>query len=70
MSNKKLSDLIGELVEMWLLWMKYNHIVNNKDASIKNRRTAAIECERLINKEYQIVEQLDGFFEKCHKKKI
>jgi len=70
MSNKmKFSDLIGELVEMWLSWMKYNHIVNDKEESIQDRKNAALECEKLINKEYQIVEQLDSYFNKCQKNK-
>ena len=69
-SNKKFSDLIGELVEVWLLWMKNNHIVNDRSETIINRKKAALECEKLINKEYQIVEMLDGYFTKCQKEKI
>lgn len=69
-SNKKFSDLISELVEMWLLWMKYNSIVNDKKLNISDRKNAAIECEKLIKKEYDIVEQMDGFFNKCQKNKI
>lgn len=69
-SNKKFSDLITDLVEVWILWMKNNHAVNNKESCVLDRKNAALECEKLIKKEYQIVEQLDGYFSKCQKKKI
>jgi hypothetical protein len=69
-SDKKFSDLIGDLVKMWISWMKNNNIVNDKNALIKDRKNAAIECEKLIKKEYLIVEQLDRYFDKCQKKKI
>lgn len=61
--NKKFSDLIGELTEMWLLWMKYNTISHDKSISISERKLAVNECERLIDLEYKITEQLDKFFE-------
>jgi hypothetical protein len=62
--NKKFSDLIGELTEMWLLWMKYNTISHDKMLSVSERKKAVDECEKLIDLEYQITEQLDKFFEK------
>ena len=58
----KFSDLISELTEMWLLWMKHNSIVRDTTISIEDRKKSALECERLINREYEITEQLDNFF--------
>ena len=58
----KFSDLIGELTEMWLLWMKHNSIVRDETLSVEKRKISAKECERLINREYEITEQLDNFF--------
>ena len=60
--NKKFSDLIGELTEMWLLWMKHNTIVRDRSIPHSERRKSGEECERLINLEYEITEQLDNFF--------
>jgi hypothetical protein len=60
--DKKFSELIGELTEMWLLWMKHNAIVRDESVSTKERRKSSEECERLIDSEYQITEQLDRFF--------
>ena len=33
--DKKFSELIGELTEMWLLWMKHNAIVRDESVSTK-----------------------------------
>ena len=33
----KFSDLIGELTEMWLLWMKHNSIVRDETLSVEQR---------------------------------
>ena len=59
--DKKFSDLI-ELTEMWLLWMKHNTIVMDKNLPTKNRRKSSEECERLIDLEYRITAQLNKFF--------
>ena len=59
----KFSDLIGDLTNTWLLWMKNNDIVRSSAYTIKERKKAAIECEELINKEYELVSRLDNFFQ-------
>jgi len=59
---KKFSDLIGDLTEMWLLWMKHNTIVRDELIPTKDRRKSSEECEKLITCEYKIIEQLDKFF--------
>ena len=58
----KFSELIGELTEMWLLWMRNNAIVRDETIPISERKLAAEECEKLIDKEYVITEQLDNYF--------
>lgn len=58
----KFSELISELTEMWLLWMKHNSIVRDETLPIEDRKISAIECEKLINLEYEITEKLDNFF--------
>jgi hypothetical protein len=58
----KFSELISELTELWLLWMKNNAIVRDETLSVNDRKIAAEECEKLINREYEITEQLDNYF--------
>jgi hypothetical protein len=58
----KFSELISELTEMWLLWMKHNSIVRDVSIPVNERKKSANECEKLINREYEITEQLDTFF--------
>jgi hypothetical protein len=60
----KFSDIIGELTEMWLLWMKNNSIVRDENLSVVDRKNSAKECERLINREYELTSLLDNFFKK------
>ena len=64
MKQDKFSDLIGELTEMWLNWMKHNNITKDDNISFTERRKSVDECERLINLEYEITEKIDKFFEK------
>ena len=64
MQKDKFSDLIGELTEMWLLWMKHNNITKDETIPFDVRRKSVDECERLINSEYEITAKLDKFFEK------
>jgi len=59
----KFSELITELMEMWLDWMKQDKISHDTNLSYKVRRKAAEECEILINREYTITSQMDKFFE-------
>jgi len=60
----KFSECVIELTEMWLMWMKNWNIVNNKSLSIKERRDAALECERLIDREYVLTDTMDNYFKK------
>ncbi len=60
----KFSELISELTEIWLLWMKHNAIVRDDRLSFEERKESASVCEKLINREYEITDQIDWFFEK------
>lgn len=62
LKNKKFSDLLTELTEVWILWMKFNTLCKNEDAPIKKRKEAAETCEELIDKRYVLIDQLDTFF--------
>ena len=62
--SKKFSELISDLVEMWMSWVKYNDITKSESISIKERSLACDKCEELIANEYLIVAQLDKYFEK------
>lgn len=63
-SKMKFSDLITELMEMWLNWMKHDKISHNDNFSYKTRKESAVKCENLIDRKYLILNQLDIFFEK------
>lgn len=62
-NNKKFSELIIELTEMWLTWMPKNKLSHNAGISYEDRRIYAKECEVLINREDEIVGELDKYFE-------
>ena len=63
LSKMKFSDLVMELSEMWYLCMKHIKISHDMNISYKERRKSAEEIERLISREYLIVDHLDDFFE-------
>ena len=65
-NNVKFSELIIELTETWLMWMKHNTISHDVNISNNLRRKSGEECEVLINREYLIVNQLDKIFEKIN----
>lgn len=54
---------IEELVQCWLDWIKNNSIALNSSANYKERYLAALDCERLINKRYKLIEEIDELFE-------
>ena len=62
-SKKKFSQLITELTEVWLGWVRNNSLCRDKSQSVSARKEAADKCENLIKREYQIVNNLDSFFE-------
>lgn len=68
-NNRKFSELIVDLTETWMLWMKQNKLSHDESLSDKDRRQHAEESERLINREYEIVEEIDKFFEPKNEQK-
>ena len=60
---KKFSELIIELTETWLQWMPKNKLSHDLSISYELRRKYAEDCEKLINYEYELVEQIDKYFE-------
>lgn len=63
-SKLKFSELIIELSEMWIIWMKSNFISHDLNASLELRRKSAEDCESLRDEIYIVVEHLDNFFKK------
>lgn len=61
--TRKFSELIIDLTETWLEWMPKNKLSHDTNISYGLRREYAEECEKLINREYEIVEKLDEFFD-------
>ena len=58
----KFSECVIEMTENWILWMKNWNIVKNKSFSVQERKIAAMECERLIDREYVLVDNMDSYF--------
>jgi hypothetical protein len=59
----KFSQLVSDLAEVWWLWMENNTLCRDESLSYESRRRCVDKCEKLIQEEYEIVEQLDSFFE-------
>jgi hypothetical protein len=62
----KISDCINELTELWCEWLKTHHIVTDRLLSIRERRMSAEKCERLIEREREIIRVIDKMFEVSH----
>jgi len=60
----KFSECVVELTENWILWMKNWNIVKNKNCTVQERKNAAMECERLVDREYVLVDMMDAYFKK------
>ena len=60
--KNKFSDFINEFSTLWSEWSEYNNIAINKNYSFAERRQAAVQAEKLLNKRYYLIEQLDSFF--------
>ena len=58
----KFSQLVSELTEVWLLWMENNTKCRDESLSYEDRSCSVDRCEELVQKEYEIVEQMDSFF--------
>lgn len=58
----KFSDIIEELTLVWLSWMKYNSVAMDSSLDVLTRKIAVLECEKLIDKKYELMEKMDMFF--------
>ena len=57
------SKLVSELSEVWWNWMRSDKMARSTELDYKIRREHAEKCESLIKREYQIINQLNRFFE-------
>jgi hypothetical protein len=63
-NNKKFSELIIDLTELWWEYNKSYQIMRDTTQSISERKVSGDYCESLIKKEYEIIDNLDLFFKK------
>jgi hypothetical protein len=63
----KFSELINEFSIVWPEWIKYNNIAVNKNFSYSERRKAAVQAEKILNKRYYLIQEINKFFEKEEK---
>ena len=60
--EKKFSELVEQLVSLWLEWMDLNAITTNENMSYADRRKSAERQEELTNNRYVIIQDLNNFF--------
>ena len=63
----KISECVSEFISLWVEWLKYNDIAIDKNQDASARRSAAISAEKLLNKRYWLIEQINNHFEKFDK---
>jgi len=59
----KFSDIINEFSTLWQKWMKYNNIAISKNYTFSERKKAAVQAEKILNKRYYLIQELNKFFE-------
>ena len=59
----KFSELISELTYVWWEWKKSDIFSRSIEHDYKVRRFHAENCEKLIKKEYIIIDELNKYFE-------
>ena len=60
----KLSDSIEELTILWFKWLENDKILRNTALSSSVRRGAGEQCELLIKRRYEIIEDINSHFDK------
>jgi len=60
----KFSDCVNEFVSLWVTWLKYNDIAIDKNKTASSRRSAAISAEKLLNRRYKLVEEINKHFDR------
>ena len=61
---QKLTDLIEELTDLWLNWMRAHNACNKPSLSLEERRANGEECENLQRRRQQILIELNEEFDK------
>ena len=61
-NTSKFSVLVEELAGVWWNWMKSDTLCRDSKVSYAVRAQAARKCEDLIRQEYELIEEMDGFF--------
>lgn len=61
---QKLTDLIEELVILWLKWMQHHNACNTITLSLPIRRKNGEECENLQKRRQQILIEINEEFDK------
>lgn len=58
----KISDLVTELTNLWLEWMKNHNISNNMSNTLSVRRSGGEKCEELQRRRQEILVELNEAF--------
>lgn len=61
--KSKFSSLVEELVLIWWNWMRADTLCRDSTIPYSQRVLAAKDCELLIKNEYEVIAQMDKFFE-------
>jgi uncharacterized protein YeeX (DUF496 family) len=62
MISKKPSELVEDLTEMWLLWIRFHAISMDHSIDVCIRKKYVDRCEDLILKEAKISKDIDRIF--------
>jgi hypothetical protein len=58
----RISELITELTELWLDWMKNHNFSNNSNNSMSQRRLGGERCEALQRRRQEILVEINQEF--------
>ena len=62
--KNKFSDYVNEATKLWWDFVRFNNIAIDNKYSYTERRKAADSAEQLIKRRYEIIDELDSFFDK------
>ena len=63
----KISKCVSEFIYIWTQWLKENDIAINKNKPASERRSAALRAEKLLNRRYMMIEEINNHFAKFDK---
>ena len=55
-----ISNLISSLTETWIIWVREDFKLHNEELSIEERALSAEKCEEMIDKERDLLNQIDN----------